>query len=104
MEVKKASISASRQRLLEQMQALNHGRIRNILVRGGEPRLTPMASIERLVRFGGDNQPRAEMDLEDFALKSQVRELFECLDRMGEGLILKLEVKGGLPFDMIVGE
>ncbi len=86
------------------MQALNYGRILNIQVQGGEPRFTPMTRIERQVRFGGDNRPRPESGLDDFELKDKVVELFDVIERMGDGLILKLGIKGGLPFDMTVEE
>ncbi|HRT22106.1 MAG TPA: hypothetical protein P5318_18510 [Candidatus Hydrogenedentes bacterium] len=100
----KRELTRARRNLLEQMQALNFGRIRNIQVIGGEPRFTPMTKIERQIRFGGDNQPRPEAALEDFALKDKVVELFDAIERLGDGLILKLEIKGGLPFDMTVEE
>ena len=37
-----------------------------------------MTKIERQIRFGGDNQPRPEAALEDFALKDKVVELFDA--------------------------
>jgi hypothetical protein len=103
-EAIKSSLTPQRRCLLKTMQNVNFGRILNIEVRDGEPRFTSLTRIERLVRFGGDNQPRPEVTLEDFALKDRVIELFDMLERMGDGLILKLEIKGGLPFDMTVEE
>ncbi len=100
----KGQLTAQRRSLLEQMQALNFGRILNIQVREGAPLFTPMTRIERQVRFGGDNHPRPESGLDDFELKDKVVDLFEVIERMGDGLILKLEIKGGLPFDMTVEE
>ena len=103
-EPTKSALPPHQRFLLEQMQGLNFGRIRNIQVMGGEPRFTPMTRIERQIRFGGDNQPRPEAALEEFALKDKVVELFDAIERLGDGLILKLEIKGGLPFDMTVEE
>ena len=100
----KRGLSAERRSLLEQMQALNFGRILNIQVHEGEPRITPMTKVERLVRFGGNNHARPEGALDDFTLKDKVVELFDAIERMGDGLILKLEIKHGLPFDMTVEE
>ena len=71
--------------LLEQMQALNYGRILNIQVRDGAPHFTPMTRVERQVRFGGDNQPRPECGLDDFELKDKVVELFDAIERMATG-------------------
>ncbi len=104
MDAVKNDLSPPQRLLLENMQRVNYGRILHLEVRGGEPVVTPRTRIERLVRFGGENQSRPEIDLHDFALKGKVIELFEALERMGDGLILKLEIKGGLPFDMIVEE
>lgn len=84
------------------MQALNFGRILNIQVRDGEPRFSATTKIERLVRFGGSNQSRPEHNLDDFALKDEVLKFFDAIEQMGDGLISKLEVKYGLPFDMTV--
>jgi len=100
----KGELSGEHRGLLEQMQALNYGRILNIQVRDGTPHFTLMTRIERQVRFGGDNRPRPECGLDDFELKDKVVELFDAIERMGNGLILKLEIKGGLPFDMTVEE
>ena len=100
----KRELTALRRSLLEQMQTLNFGRILNIQVREGEPRITPMTKVERLVRFGGNNHARPEIVLDDFTLKDKVVELFDAIERMGDGLILKLEIKHGLPFDMTVEE
>lgn len=100
----KRELSGEHRNLLEQMQALNYGRILNIQVRGGAPHFTSMTRVERMIRFGGDNRPRPESGLNNFALKDKVVELFDAIERMGDGLILKLEVKGGLPFDMTVEE
>ena len=100
----KGQLTPQRRSLLEQMQALSFGCIRNIQVLCGEPRFTPMTKIERLIRFGGDNHPRPESGLDDFELKDKIIELFDAIERIGDGLILKLEIKGGLPFDMTVEE
>jgi len=100
----KSSFPPHHRCLLEQMQALNYGRILNIQVRDSAPHFTPMTRVERMVRFGGDNRPRPESGLNNFALKEKIVELFDAIERMGDGLILKLEIKGGLPFDMTVEE
>ena len=51
-----------------------------------------------------ENGPRPEADIEDFALKAQVRDLFAHLDALGNGTIRRLEVQHGLPFRMQVEE
>jgi len=60
--------------------------------------------VVREIKFGGENGPRREMTVEDFALKSQAVELFAQLDRLGNGTVLSLEIKHGLPFRMSLKE
>ena len=103
-EVSKASLSADRMQLLEQMQRLNFGRIEGLEVCNGEPRLDPPPRIVREVKFLGENGSRRELDLEDFTLKKEVLEFFNELGRLRNGVIERVEVKHGLPFRMTINE
>ena len=98
----KASLSGARKRLLETMQRLNFGRIENLAVRAGEPAFDPAPKIVRDIKIGGENGPRPELDRDDFALKTQVAELFDHLTQLGDGSIAMIEVKHGLPFRLVV--
>jgi len=100
----KQSLSGPRRGLLTLMQGLNFGRIEGLVVRSGEPVLDPAPRVVREVKFGAENGPRSELGAKDFTLKSQVVELFEHFDRLGDGTLERLEVKHGLPFRMIVEE
>lgn len=100
----KSSLTASRRRLLELMQVLNHGHIEGLLVRDGEPVFDPIPRIIRDVKFCSENGPRPESNLDNFDLKAQVRDLFSHLDTLGNGTIRRLEVQRGLPFRMQVEE
>ena len=104
MPVKKTDLAAGRRRLVDMMQEVNFGRIQQLQVRDGEPAFTPMTRVERQIKFGGENQPRPEAALDDFELKRNVVELFESFERLGNGIIKQLEIKGGLPFGMTVEE
>lgn len=75
-----------------------------LVIRQGEPVLDPPPKVVRDVKFGAENGPRPESDLNDFVLKAQVRDLFAQFDVMGNGTIRCLEVKHGLPFRMQVEE
>jgi hypothetical protein len=86
------------------MQRLNFGRIEQLQVRDGLPVLNPPPRVIREHKFGGDNQPRPELDHGDFPLKRQVIELLDTMTRLRTGLIEVLEVKHGLPFHMTVIE
>ncbi len=100
----KSALTASRRRLLEVMQQLNHGLIEGLVVQNGEPLFDPPLNVVRDVKFCAENGPRRESNINDFALKSQVRDLFAHFDALGNGTILCLEVKHGLPFRMQVEE
>lgn len=100
----KAALSPARRRLVELLQHVNFGRLEDLNVLEGDPVYDPPPRVVREIKFGGDNNPRAETAAADFALKSQVVELMQCLDRIGDGIIDVLEVKHGLPFRMSVAE
>lgn len=100
----KSSLTASRRRLVEVMQDLNHGHIEGLVVCDGEPVFEPSPRVIRDVKFCAENGPRQESAIEDFELKAQVRDLFAHLDALGNGTIRRLEVQRGLPFRMQVEE
>jgi hypothetical protein len=84
------------------MQRLNFGRIEGLEIRGGEPLFEPAPRIIQDIKIGGDNGPRPELAIEDFALKSSAIELFDHLSRIGNGTLESIEVKYGMPFKLVV--
>jgi hypothetical protein len=98
----KASLTAPRRRLLESMQRLNFGRIEGLEIRNGEPVFQPAPRIIQDIKIGGENGPRPELNIDDFALKSAVIELFDHLSRIGDGTLESIEVKYGMPFKLVV--
>ena len=94
----KSSLSDSRRRLVELMQRLNFGRIQNLVVRDGEPVFDPAPKVIQKVKIGGENGPRPELSCEDFLLKKQTVELLEAISDLGDGTVLIIDVKHGLPF------
>lgn len=100
----KQHLSSNRARLLEMMQALNFGRIEQLAVAGGEPVFHPPPKVARELKFCAENGARPELSLDDFALKAEVRELFDAITEIGDGVIERIEVRHGLPFRMIVAE
>lgn len=100
----KSSLSPSRAKLIAWMQYIGFGTIEHLVIREGEPVLDPRPRVIRDVKFGGENGPRPERDLDDFALKAQVLDLFAQFDALGNGTIRCLDVKHGLPFRMQVEE
>jgi hypothetical protein len=90
--------------LIELMQQINFGRIEGLLVRNGEPAFVPPPEVIREVKFGGENGPRPERGVDDFALKAQVVELIQQLNGLGDGTVEAIEVKHGLPFRMLLAD
>jgi len=102
--LKKSDLSREGQTLVEQMQRINFGRIEHLLVRGGQPVWADRSRVIRKVKLGGENSPRTESGYGEFELKRQVVDLFDQLERIGDGLIHSLEIKHGLPFAMDIEE
>jgi hypothetical protein len=98
----KASLSAPRRRLLEAMQRLNFGRIEGLAITDGEPVFLPPPRMIQDIKIGGENGPRPELTIEDFALKSSAIELFNHLSRIGDGTLASIEIKYGMPFKLVV--
>jgi hypothetical protein len=103
--VTKGGLSEPRQRLVEIMQRINFGRIENLMIRAGEPAFDPAPKIIRDIKLGGgENGPRAELARDDFALKSQVVEMFAHLSRLDDGSVAVIHVAHGLPCRLTVDQ
>ena len=94
----KSSLSPSHCRLVELMRRLNFGRIEELIVRDGEPIFEPATKVVQKVKIGGENGPRPELSCDDFLLKKQTIELLQAISDLGEGTVLAIDVKHGLPF------
>lgn len=103
-ETRIGNLPESSKRLVRVMQAVNFGRIDGLVVREGQPVFDPPPRVLREIKLGGENDARQETGLGDFGLKRQVVELFDHLNRFGEGVLETLEIKHGLPFRMTVRE
>jgi hypothetical protein len=102
--VRLADLSLPRRQLVQLMQRVNHGYVRSLPVRRGEPVLDPPPVVVREHKFAAnENGPRAEMGLADFTLKGQHLDLFRLLDEVGDGVVSNLTIKHGLPFQAEVG-
>jgi hypothetical protein len=84
------------------MQDVYFGRIEDLVVRNGEPVFDPSPRVVREIKIGGDNTIDPDRCGSDFLLKSQVRQFFLELLRLGDATIERVEVKHGLPFRVIV--
>lgn len=85
--------------LVDVMRQVDFGRIEGVAVRDGEPRREPAPRVVRTVRLGAERkEAHRESGSRDFALKREVLELFAECARIGEGVIERIEVRGGVPF------
>jgi len=100
----KLSLTPPQTRLVELMQRINYGRIKDLHVLNGEPLFDPPPRITREIKFGGENSPRPESAKSDFELKQSVKELFLHLEQFGDGVITRIEIQRGLPFRMTIEE
>ena len=100
----KAQLTPSQKHLVEWMQRAYYGRVESLSVRGGQPVWDPPPRLVREVKLDGDRGPHSAIGQEDFTLKAQVVELFAQMECMGDGVILLVEVRNGLPVRMVFEE
>jgi hypothetical protein len=99
----KSDLTEPQSHLVELLQEINFGRIEGLHVHRGGPIFQPAPRVVRDVKLGGgENGPRPELAREDFALKSQVVEMFEHLRRLADGTIATIHVQHGLPCRLTV--
>jgi len=94
----KSSLSADQARLVDLLQVTNYGYIERLKFHDGEPVFEPPPRIIEKRKMGCDNGPRPEAGLTDFWLKRQIIELLDLISDIGDGELLTIEVRGGLPF------
>jgi len=102
--VRKSDLTPARRWLVENMQEIGFGRIKQLVIGNGQPLKRPPPRMYRDHRLTGGNCRRREAQILDFILKDQVVHLFEEFDRIGNGVISSLEVRDGLPYGMTLEE
>jgi|SRR5580704_7460657 hypothetical protein len=101
--LKTQDLSMQQRSLVELMRKHQFGRIENMSVRAGQPIIDWDLRVVRFVRLACDsvaNVPRGD----EFELKRSVRNLFDELARLGNGIVITLEFKHGLPFRIEIVE
>jgi len=96
--ISKSSLSDPYCRLVELLQDLNFGKIEALRVVGGEPCFEPPPRVIQTLKMGGQNGPRDEAGLPDFWLRQPMVDLLQTIREIGDGEILAIDVKHGLPF------
>ncbi len=94
------SLSPAWRKLIRRIQATNFGWVMGLIARNGELIPGPQFRVVSEVKLSGQNGPRSETSLDDFALKAEVRELREEAHRLKDGVAVSIQVKHGLPFLM----
>jgi hypothetical protein len=92
-----ASLSRQRRFLLQVFQQIRFGRIENLHLSHAEP---VIGSDTRLIKTRKLDALEDEVVIrydDDFAIKSQVAELFKHFDCEQEGIISRIEIRFGLP-------
>ena len=91
-------LSPGQRFLVELMHEHQFGRIENMPVRAGEPVFNGDVKLVRVARLGSGNHAANLTRSNEFDLKRQVRDLFEELERLQDGTVIRLEFRHGLPF------
>jgi hypothetical protein len=90
-------LSAQQRSLLEIMRALQFGRVENMSIRAGQPVLDQDLKVVRVASLGGTSGGTEPPGSDEFELKQVVCDLFDELERLGHGTVVRLEFKRGLP-------
>ena len=90
-------LSAQQRSLLEMMRMHQFGRVENMRVRAGQPILDRDVRVVQVARLGGENATH-EVASGEYELKRPVRDLFDRLARLQDGVVISLEFRHGLPF------
>jgi hypothetical protein len=94
----KRSLSDEQQRFIELLQRIRYGLIFCLQIRRGQPVLQPELSWRRNVKVTGENDPHPSVHSPNFPLRRQVTEFFRLLAAVGDGEVVDLEIRNGLPF------
>jgi hypothetical protein len=92
-----SQLSGPRQRLVQKLQLVNHGRIERLPVQDGEPVFNPPLIIKKTHVCGKRNGPNTRHGTGDFTLKHEVLDLLEVFDRDRSLVIEDLVIADGLP-------
>ena len=90
-------LTSAQRQLVEVMSAHQFGRIENLAVRGGQPLFDQNVRIVRAARLGGEDGGASVHQAIDFELKQAVCDLFDELQRLQEGTVVRLEFRHGRP-------
>lgn len=99
--MKRSSLSVRRQSLITLLSDVWFGRIEAISIRDGDPVIGPEIRIVRTISLSTDDACRDRASA-DFELKEPVVRMLAEFDRIGDGMVARINVKAGLPCFMQV--
>jgi hypothetical protein len=97
-------LSPPRRRLVDLVRRIEFGTIDGLPVRRGDPVLDPAPVITRDVKLGPSDQSRPPAAPAGSTLKAHFADLFREFDRLGDGVVTRIEVKHSLPFRVLIAE
>ena len=87
--------------LLRVLNRIGYGFVENLPIAKGRPVLSPPPRIIRELKLEpGSN--RSQETKQDFILKGPMLQLVRRLELIGDGSIPRIEVRGGVPFRLIL--
>jgi len=97
-------LTAAQRLLVQLMSDHQFGRVENMSVREGQPILDHDVKVVRVSRLSGDAGPTDAISAREFELKRAIRDLFGELERLENGLVIRLEFRHGLPILLELAE
>jgi hypothetical protein len=97
-----SELSAARRAFVRECQRIGFGKITQLMVRESEPVFSPETEVLVDFKLDGDDAPRPEQSLADFALAREILRFFSILDTIGNGNIVSLEIRAGIPRRVLV--
>jgi hypothetical protein len=99
-QLRRMDLLESERTLVELMEDLNFGRIERLQFRDGKPILQPLPRVIAAVKMA-DEECKTDSEIRTGSyLKHSLIELFMLMRRVGDGELLVIEVKHGLPFSI----
>lgn len=95
--INKSDLCESERQFVELLQDLYFGRIEELHVLDGKPAFDPAPRIVATLKMQAETRVRDESRLRDFSLKQSVVLLLLLMRQMGDGKILIIQVRHGLP-------
>lgn len=93
--------SPPRRKLVELMQSIYFGRMESLVVRRGEPVFSPPPTVIVEIKLASEELPHPPGE-GDFHLKAEIIALFHSFDRLRDGNVMRLEIRHGLPFRLLL--